>query len=159
MYACSVGNNFRLLRWRDVTWRDMTVWQIDRLLNRKPIKITSTQAHNINNPDEKSRVEAAGGTFENGRLFNKLQPTRTFGNRDVRRWDKPTIGTPISTTWTTTECCNRFHEKKKKSSKGVRAYDSSSAFSGNSNQDFICPWQFRRLNRAGGLDLIPHIPA
>lgn len=43
------------------------------------------QAHDIHNPEEKRRVEDAGGTFTDGRLFDKLHPTRTFGNRDVRR--------------------------------------------------------------------------
>ncbi|CAN0272858.1 unnamed protein product, partial [Laminaria digitata] len=36
--------------------------------------------HNVENPLEKERVEAAGGVFANGRLFGMLQPTRGFGD-------------------------------------------------------------------------------
>lgn len=43
------------------------------------------QGHTLQNLEERARLEAAGGTFTDGRLFGRLVPTRTFGNQDVRR--------------------------------------------------------------------------
>eukprot|EP00903_Cladosiphon_okamuranus_P008977 g8588.t1 len=45
-----------------------------------------TEVHTVSNEGERRRVEAAGGTFAaNGRLFGKLQPTRSFGDQDIHR--------------------------------------------------------------------------
>lgn len=48
---------------------------------------TALQFHTASNVAEKTRVEAAGGTFAaNGRLFGKLHPTRSFGDQDIHRY-------------------------------------------------------------------------
>lgn len=44
------------------------------------------QFHTVDNEVEKNRVQAAGGWFSaDGRLFGKLQPTRSFGDQDIHR--------------------------------------------------------------------------
>ncbi|CAN0053730.1 unnamed protein product [Scytosiphon promiscuus] len=44
-----------------------------------------TECHTVENPAERKRVEAAGGSFSGGRLFGRMQPTRSFGDRDIQR--------------------------------------------------------------------------
>eukprot|EP00752_Nemacystus_decipiens_P007302 g6533.t1 len=53
-------------------------------LGRGPLT-AKTEFHNASNERERKRVEAAGGYFKGVRLFDTLQPTRSFGNQDLRR--------------------------------------------------------------------------
>ncbi|CAM9383995.1 unnamed protein product [Discosporangium mesarthrocarpum] len=57
--------------------------------------IVQTKLHDYQNMEERSRVEKAGGYFSRGRLLGQLEPSRSFGDLDMRRLkDGALISTP-----------------------------------------------------------------